>query len=76
MSEVDFWSKGYGFDDMKLRHEIGLYPPRVIVNFRLRDPHDDYNCIIPVEVTGCVHKGQLDGDIILPLGMSNSFAYS
>ena len=67
LSDVDFWAKGCGKEDMELQHKEGLYPPRVTVNWiPAGDLHE--RCSIPVTVTGCVGSGTLDSDIVLPLG--------
>lgn len=73
MSKVDFWAENRPLDEMITEHDSKTYPPRIIITFRKQDSQP-YNptCVEPVTVTGCVSEGELDDDIILPLGINNN----
>ena len=63
-SDINFWTKR--LDDMRLRHERKIYPPRVKMTVILKNP--DHVFKLPVKVVGS-SDSNLDVDLIFPLGM-------
>ena len=53
---------------MQLRHKRNMYPPRVKMTIRLRNPDDIIK--LPVKFSGHVCDGQLDVELTVPLGRS------
>ena len=47
-------------------HERKMYPPRVRLTIRMRDPN--LITTIPVRFIGCAVEGKLDIELSLPLG--------
>lgn len=63
-SEINFWNQS--FTDLQLRHKRKMYPPRVKITIRMRDPSAPV--VLPVRFRGCVIDGKLDVELSLPLG--------
>lgn len=63
-NDINFWSRR--LDDLKLRHQTGLYPPRVKVSISLKSP--DHFFKLPFKFTGCSSDHTLDMELNFPLG--------
>ena len=67
LSAVDFWRRGYSEKVMRLKHKVGMYPPRIRINFIPIGYHHE-SCKLQVTVTGCTSDDYLNSEISLPLG--------
>ena len=56
------------FDQMQLRHNLKMYPPRVKMTVTMTN---NKPFKLSVKVAGCLRENQLDMDISFPLGMYN-----
>ena len=68
ISDIDFWEKSC--DEMWLMHVRKMYPPRITVTVALKNPAEIVE--FPVRFTGCSKDGQLDKDLLLPLGKKSA----
>ena len=64
--DINFWNKDY--NDLLLKHQMKMYPPRVIVTVMMKEP--DTAVSIPVTFSGCENNDQLSTKLIFPLGRS------
>ena len=67
ISDIDLvWKRS--FDDMKQRHELKMYPPRIKVTVSLYN--SDTKVKLPVKFSGYVGEDghDLDTELILPIG--------
>ena len=65
-SDINFW--GRSFQEMQLRHETKVYPPRVKLTISSRNVNDTAVCVLPVKFVGCSSDSQLDVQLTIPLG--------
>jgi hypothetical protein len=58
-SSIDFWTKNYDFDGMKLRHRNLLYPPRIKMTLVLKASV----LILPISFQGCTDDSDVDAEL-------------
>ena len=65
-SEINFWKLKFNFEELKLRHKLKLYPPRMKMTVMTKP--SDHNLVLPVHFEGCSYDSRLNLDLIFPLG--------
>ena len=58
-SSIDFWTKSYDLDGMKLRHRNLLYPPRIKMTLVLKAS----NLILPISFQGSTDDSDMDAEL-------------
>ena len=64
---MDFWSMGV--DNMQLRHDLKMYPPRVKMTVGIKSLAD-LTFKLAIKFNGCSDDSQLDTELTFPLGKS------
>ena len=72
-SDVDFSKSGNTSELMKQKHDRKIYPPQIIITVASKVPGIDPVVKFPVTFQGSSSDEDLDQDIILPLGIHNSY---
>ena len=67
-SDMDFWTMG--FENMQLRHNLKMYPPRVKMTVSMNS--SDVAFKLPIKFNGCSDDSQLDIELTFPLGKKKS----
>ena len=62
--DIEFWNKK--FDDLQRQHQRRMYPPRIKMTVRSRNPDSIFK--IPIKFIGCSSDSNLDLEITFPLG--------
>ena len=63
MSDIDFWKDKYNDTSMHLKHDLKIYPPRVIMTVTMKTS----TFVLPVKFEGST-KNVLDMELTFPLG--------